>query len=458
MRASDRVRAALDVFLAENRLQGAEITCALSGGADSMTLLDGLLELRSKYALTVRALHIHHGIRGEEADRDASFCRSECARAGVPFEMRRVDVPALAQRERLSMETAARNARYACFEAYCEAYPDAYVATAHTATDNAETVLFRIARGTALRGLCGIPAVRGRYLRPFLSVTSEEIREAAKEKGIPYVVDSSNRDPAYSRNYIRASVMPALESLHAGAVKSIACMTQTLTEDESYLQEQARLLLEQTPRTELRAALASAPSALARRAVRLMYEQVQRSSDALTNRQVVSAIEILRSPRKWASMTLPAGVQMTVSDGEVIFDVHRAEEPSFPVTPVCMGINELPTGGCLIISQEPANPVAYPQMNIYRNLIQSTITFDTIIDTWYVRPKQDGDAYRSGGMTRKLKKLFSDRKLSPAQRRTIPVLCDSSGILWVPGCGVRDCENTKDSKKLFVCYLTEATK
>ena len=166
---------------------GDAVTVALSGGADSMALLSVMCALAERLSVSVSAMHINHCIRGAESDSDEEFCRRSCADMGVPFSAVRVDVPAHVKATGLSTEEAARELRYEALFG-C----DGLIATAHNMCDNAETVLFNITRGTGIRGICGIPYVRGRIIRPLLDVSREEIEAYLAEKGLSYVTDSTN--------------------------------------------------------------------------------------------------------------------------------------------------------------------------------------------------------------------------------------------------------------------------
>ena len=222
-----------NTHLLENR---GEITAALSGGADSVALLLILQELQAEYGFTLAAVHVHHGIRGAEADRDAAFCTSLCKRLGIPFRMVKIDVPAYAAEQRLSIETAARLLRYAALD---EAAPTGFLATAHHAGDQAETLLFHLLRGSGLRGLCGIPPVRGRILRPLLSCTKDELLAYLAERGQDFVTDSTNFETDAARNFLRQEAIPLLERCNPQAVPHMARTAMLLSEDEAYLQMQA---------------------------------------------------------------------------------------------------------------------------------------------------------------------------------------------------------------------------
>lgn len=211
-------------------------TVALSGGADSTALLCCLHAMKAELSLDLRAVHIHHGIRGAEADRDAAFCASLCAKYGIPFKEVRVNAPEYAAEKGVSLETAARLLRYAALQ---KAAPEGEIATAHHAGDNAETVLFHLIRGTGLNGLTGIPARSGRIIRPLLDAEQAEILAFLRETGQDYTDDSSNFTDDAARNRIRHRILPLLTAENPAAVRHICRTAAMLSEDEALLSAQA---------------------------------------------------------------------------------------------------------------------------------------------------------------------------------------------------------------------------
>lgn len=218
---------------------GDRIVVGFSGGADSVCLLLMLAELREYVDFSYCAVHVEHGIRGEESLRDAAFTEEFCKNREIPFYVYHVDAPGLALKEGMSLEEAARKLRYDCFELAREAFEGNKVAVAHHGDDNAETMLFHMARGTGLKGLCGIPAERGMIIRPLLGVTRSEIEEYLKERQEAYCTDSTNCQIEYSRNRIRANVIPQLETLNVRAVEHMSALAEQLTDVYGYLAETA---------------------------------------------------------------------------------------------------------------------------------------------------------------------------------------------------------------------------
>lgn len=207
-------------------------TAAFSGGADSTALLLCLWQLRDTLGIDLRAVHVHHGIRGAEADRDAAFCEAFCRQHDIPFQLCSVDAPAYAKAQRLSLETAARILRY---DALMTAAPEGDIATAHHAGDNAETMLFHLMRGTGLSGLRGIPPRSGRIIRPLLSAEKPEILAFLREHHQDYVEDSTNADSFSTRNRIRGGIMPLMEAENPSYLRAMTQTAEILREDEALL-------------------------------------------------------------------------------------------------------------------------------------------------------------------------------------------------------------------------------
>ena len=212
------------------------ILCAVSGGADSVYLLCRLREM----GYPVAAGHYNHGLRGAEADRDEDFVRKLCRRLDVAFISEKGDTAAYAAEHGLGLEEAGRQLRYAFLERTADRIGAAAIATAHTAGDNAETILLHLARGAGLKGLGGIPPRRGRIVRPMLGLTRREVEAWLRERGIGYVEDSTNASGDFARNRVRRDAVPALESVNPAFLRAAGQTAVLLREDEAFLEDMAR--------------------------------------------------------------------------------------------------------------------------------------------------------------------------------------------------------------------------
>lgn len=211
--------------------KGDRVLIGVSGGADSIALLEFFVSVKEKYDLDICVAHIEHGIRGEDSVNDADFVENYCKKLGVKFYLKTIDAPNLAKNAKMGVEEYSRMARYDFFNTIeCDK-----IATAHNLTDNIETLLFRLARGTGLKGACSIPAVRGKIIRPFIEVSSSEIRKWCNDNNIPYRVDCTNSDSAYSRNLIRLEILPLFEKLNANYQDNIDDFISDVNEDYAFI-------------------------------------------------------------------------------------------------------------------------------------------------------------------------------------------------------------------------------
>ncbi len=225
-------------YIEKNQLirPGDGVVVGLSGGPDSVFLLYALHTLQARMGFTLRAVHVHHGIRGAEADRDEAFSEKLCAKLHVPFQAVHVAAPAYAAQQGLSLEEAARILRYEALEAARQQLeaPTAWIAVAHHLDDQAETVLHNLVRGAGLRGLAGMENRRNHVIRPLLSIKREDILKWLEQNKIAYVTDSTNADPHYTRNRIRSTVLPELREINPEASAHIAHSAALLREADAY--------------------------------------------------------------------------------------------------------------------------------------------------------------------------------------------------------------------------------
>ena len=215
--------------------RGDFVVAGVSGGADSMLLLSFLLEVKDFFELRLLVANVEHGIRGEESVADSAFVESFCRERGIEYHCLRINAPELARQAGEGVEEYSRKRRYEFFSSF----KSDKIATAHNLSDNVETVLFRLCRGTSLGGCKGIPAVRDNIIRPLIELSSKEIRSECESRGIPYVVDSTNADNAYSRNYIRNVVIPDFEKLNPSFENAAERFIKSANEDNDYLNKAA---------------------------------------------------------------------------------------------------------------------------------------------------------------------------------------------------------------------------
>lgn len=413
--------------------RGDRVIVALSGGADSVALLSFLQE-QAACPLRLSAWHLHHGIRGEEADRDAAFCQALCRGRGVPLTLACADIPALSRQRGQSLELCAREERYRLLQAEA-ARQGAKIATAHTLSDAAETLLFHLCRGAGLEGLCGIPPVRGRICRPLLGCTRAQIEAYCAAHGLAYVTDSTNHSTAYARNRLRLRVLPELEALNPGLLPTLSRVMENLSEDRDYLQAEAAALRARASRGEAgldAALLAAAPAALRRRVLRQLLEE----ADAAIDSQKIGLCERCCAAGSGA-VTLHPGLRLAVRGGALRLEREAPAAP--PLTgelPVTWG--ELYQLGGKNIQITLLDRGQYEQFaKSEKNGLKNGLDYDKIEGKAVLRARRPGDAIALAGRsgTKTLKKLLNEAKVPPAARGQLLLLCDARGPVWLEGFG-----------------------
>ena len=394
-------------FIREQGLisEGDRVICALSGGADSVAMLFALYLLKEKLGIFLEAAHFNHHLRGEESQRDEDFVRDFCARYDIPLHVGGGQV----QPGKKGLEAAARDARYAYLQSL-----DGKIATAHTADDNAETVLLHLIRGTGLKGLGGIAPQRGKLIRPMLSTTRQEVEAFLAEWSLPYVEDSSNGRDAFLRNRVRHHVMPLLRQENPRIGENLSKLALRLRLDEEFLSQQSAFDVLPDVNT-----LRTMPRALRSRALEAFLKQkgIPEPEDV----HIAQAETLVFSDSPSAKAAFPGGVTVSrcYDTLTVLSENVRIPETSLP----CPGQAEI---GDYRVNCEPASE------------IRNTPDTFTVCPAgeMILRARKSGDALRLSGGSKSLKKLMIDRKIPAAQRDVIPVLCDERGVLGVYSIGV----------------------
>lgn len=396
----------LRAFLKEQALlsPGDRVIAAVSGGADSVAMLFALYLLRDELGITLEAAHFNHHLRGAESDRDEAFVTDFCGRYDIPLHLSsgRI-VPG-----KKGLEAAARDARYA----FLRRLPGK-VATAHTADDNAETVLMRLIRGTGLKGLGAIAPVSGNVIRPMLTVTRDDMEAFLEEYALPHVEDSSNGTDDFLRNRIRHGILPLMRAENPRIGENLSAMALLLRQDEACLQ--AMIPEEQVPDVSR---LKAMEPALRRRALeRFLKAQGVREPEQI---HILQAEQLLYHWSPSAAMQFPGGVTI----GRQYDRLVRLEcAPELPETRLSVP-GETCIGGKRFVSEYATDLEERPD---------SVLVCPVGVLT--VRSRRSGDTMRLPGGTRSLKKMYIDRKIPASQRAAVPVLADDRGVLAVFGIG-----------------------
>lgn len=414
------------------------ILLALSGGADSRALLHMLLSFGAPLSLA----HVDHGIRGDGARRDREFCEALAKETGLPFYLLKTNIPALARKNRTGLEEQARIERYRFFERIMREQDIPILATAHNATDNAETLLFRMARGTGLSGLCGIlpsrPFGGGVLIRPLLEMTKEEILSYCEQNRLSFVNDETNEDTSYARNRLRHNVLPEMTKINESAVRHISALCRTLREDEEFLKNAARELLgkEAEPHSISLSVWQGLAPALKSRVTDLLFGE-----PSLSRQNRVDIFSLTERALPHSTIDLPDGRRAQIENDRLLACFATDESStSLPKTPVTVGATELANGKILFLMDSETNPheLRNTAKNIYKNETTIHINSDRIRHGLFLRSRAQGDMLLHRGMHKKIRKMQNECALPMSLRLSLPLLCDKDGVLWCPLVALRD--------------------
>jgi len=431
----------VSAFFRKFATNGGKVLVGLSGGADSTALVCALCAMRDALKITVACAHINHGIRGTDADRDEAFAQSLAERLGCEFHSMYADVPRLAREQKLGLEETARKVRYDYFDRLCREEGYDFVAVAHNANDNLETMLFHLARGTGLAGMAGISPVRGNIIRPFLNVTRDEIINYLSEIKQDYVTDQTNFDTNYARNKIRSDVVPALLSINSGAIQHASALAEISREYLELAANEAKKLqiTEKNDRVTMNSAeIACAPAPVAAELLQIAFARI--ANGTLSAQNISDMIKTAASDNPSSVVNLPDGV---VFRREYEICVLLRQNETAACESFCPNETVQAFGDYLISTSEQ------PELDkIYKKVNTLTIPRDTIKDTILVRNRAEGDRIRLPSGTKTVKRLLIDRKITRAERERIPLICDGQTVFSVVG--VADSVDTKN----VICALS----
>lgn len=414
-------------FIQKNKLisPGERIGVGVSGGSDSMALLHFLSQNAEKLDIEVIAIHIDHGIREESRD-EANFVISKCKEMGVRAYKFRIEALKLAKEKGLSVETAAREGRYAIFESLFKKDVVDKIALAHHLSDQAETILMHIFRGSGMSGARGMEPIRdGKYIRPMLTTSKEEILDYANFNNLDYVEDASNSDVTYSRNFLRNVVLPQVSKKWPGTIKAVCQFGETLKEDDEYINSQvfddAVIYDEKEAKIPLSYFLYKKP--IISRMIIKVLKNIGVKID-FERKHIDLIYALARNGETGKKLSLPFDVVAIKEYDYLTLFNKKVEIPDFNCEFKC-GEFDVPNMGKMIVKRvkdfSPKDGVIYLD---YRKVPKTAV--------W--RFREDGDVFtKFGGGTKKLKSFLIDKKIPQRKRAFLPVLADGNNILAIAG-------------------------
>lgn len=414
------------MFVKFNRLvkKGERVAVALSGGMDSMALLHYALNNANNLGIEVVAINVEHGIRGEESICDTNFVKEYCAKNDIPLFCYAVDSVKVAKEQKLSIEQSARKLRYECFfDAIAKGKCDK-VATAHHQSDNAESILFNILRGTGIKGARGIESsYDDKIIRPMLDVSKADIHKYVNQNGIPFVTDKTNFDDDYTRNFLRLNVIPQIKAVFPEMEQSLTRFAEICALEDDFMQS---LALENVEINQTHAS------------IKLPIER------ALFNRSVIIALKGLGVKKDWEKSHIDSvfslcdkqnGAKISLLDGITAIreydkiTLYPFQETSDKVLPTSLGTFDFCEKQITIKAVEPTN-----QIDLTKGLF---LDADKLPPTAIIRTPRTGDVFtKFGGGTKKLCDYLTDKKIPQRLRSTLPIIADQNVVYAIFGIAV----------------------
>lgn len=441
-------------YIEQNKMirYGSNVVLGVSGGADSVCLLVMLRRLSNDMKLNLTAVHVNHHLRGQEADDDQKFVEQLCAQLDVPCRVYHIDMKALASQWHCSEEEAGRNARYDIFNKVASECGADYIAVAHNSNDNVETILFNLARGTGIKGLCGIRPVRDNIIRPIMCLSRKDIEKYLADNGYEYRTDSTNLTEEYSRNKIRNVVIPYLENnINSSVVSNIARIGEEMEEIEEILNERTNDIFNEcviitnsgdNSRCEILNKVTDYKPLFVRRVIRMTMNHVAGRLKDITRQHVDSVAELFENntsamvdlPYSMVGVRTYTGVTISIKAESQNVKMHFSEEILYE--------DGLPKNTEMISAHMVSH---WTNGKIQQDLLYTKfIDCDKIKGNLVVRKRMPGDyivldggnasaSGTSGFITKKLKHYFIDEKLPKEERDDVILVADGSEIVWIVG-------------------------
>lgn len=439
----DRLQATIHRYGLLERGQG--VLVAVSGGVDSMVLLHGLLAIRDGWSLRLAVGHLHHGLRGAEADRDAAFVEEAARCLGLPVTVARAEI---VRRGGQSLQEAAREVRHAFLARVARDQGLGRIALGHTRDDVAETLLMNLLRGAGARGLGSVPPAReGGIIRPLIDLGREEIEAFALDRGIAYVADSSNASERYLRSRVRHRLIPLLaKEFNPQIARTLGRTALLLREEDAYLDAVAGEALAGMASAEAcgglrirRPALLALPRALQRRAFRAALRRVSGHLRGLAARHVEAALDLFGGPSGTGKLRLPGGTILWLEGEDIRLEPATSpsgEPPGGPslaaaLLPLAPGATAVVGGAQFSLEFLPREGWAPPPDPGG----MADLDADRVAGPLTIRPWLPGDRFQPLGMagTKKLQDLFVDAKVPRPAREAVLVVLSGGSIVWVVG-------------------------
>ncbi len=457
MKIIDKIRQTIKQHAMLTR--GDHVLIGLSGGPDSVCLLHILTDLIPSLDLTIEALYVDHGLRPEETAEEIAFCRSLCKDLDVNFTVKSIQLKDSPLVGKLGKQGAARELRYEAFESAAFESGAEKIALAHHKTDQAETLLINLLRGSGMTGLAGIPPCRGKIIRPLIDIKKEEVLDYLSENKTQYKTDSSNLADDYLRNKVRSRIIPELAELNPDIVETLSRTSEILRQENDHIEAEATktMLRLFSRRTDTRIELFLTP--METMPVYLLRRILRRAADAakalrsLSFQNIEDIIGIIKNGKSGNRIYLPHDLR-AIRDYSVLIITSE--------TPARLKTYSLDIGDEVVIEEAQIVMKATKEENPVNSDGRSSAVFDLdkISLPLTIRPREDGDFFLPSGFgkKKKLQDLFVDEKVPRDERDTVPLICSGKDIVWVVGFRTDDRFIPRDGTKNFLVITSSSTK
>ena len=425
--------------------KGDSVLIGVSGGADSVCLLHSLWSIKDKLGIRIYAAHLNHGIRGEEAQKDAEYVKKLCNQLDVELFYKFIKVEDLAKEENVSVETAGRLARYRFFKEVCIEKKIKKIATAHNKNDQAETVLMRILRGTGIDGMSGIQYCReDGVIRPLLDTERSLIEEYCREEELDYCIDSTNTENDYTRNKIRNVLIPYLkEEYNPNITNALANMAETMAEDSEFINGYSKRLYNRinNPAPASKPVVLDIESlkmvdcSIQKRLIRLAVKDAMGKKYSLDKCHIDSVLGLL-DKETGVGTELPMGLRATVRYGWIAFETPQEVERLKSIPMFSDGLHYNLEIGKKYDIDEYSVSFDLVDLPAKAEKNQMIIDYDKVSGLELkVRTRERGDIISlfKDGKSKKLKDFMIDKKIPLSKRGKIPLLCSNNEVIAVIG-------------------------
>ena len=453
-------------YIEENNLikSGDRILVALSGGPDSVCLLYILIKLRETLGIEIGAAHLNHMLRGEDALGDEEYVNKLCKDLNIPCYIKQVDINKYARENKLSSEMAGRSVRYDFFDEIISKYGFNKIATAHNANDQAETILFRLMRGTGLEGLGGIKVSRdNKIIRPILCLSRNEVEDYIEKEGLNPRIDKTNFEKVYNRNKIRLDILPYIKKhFNADIVQTLNRMSTLLQKDNDYLERSAykyyeKNCLKSKEHFILKKELFNEEEAITSRVIRNALTEYSKSNYDFEMKHISEIIHLARK-NSGKKIDLPNKIYAENIYGDIYIKKRIKKQKIDNKNEIVINKNDINGKKVEFHNYKLEFSIIDNNNLIYKkNSLKKFFDFDLIENFIVIRKRKDGDKMIPLGMkgTKKIKDIFIDAKVPKEQRDYIPIIEFDNNIAWLTGINVSDEYKVNNNSKNILMISIE---